>query len=125
VTEARKRLIDVTDPRFVLPENADVLAFIARTQVRSPMEMSEACSSAANRIFAIAHGQRKLAFRLVGTPRADAIADGATPADGIAADWIYIEPWPQGVTTASNPARLRRIAELALSQLDTSAGGTE
>ena len=82
-------LIDLTDPRFVIPDNADVIAFIRRVnpfahsdvgsllfdlathidgaRAYCPLPQSYAyvvLHTAEYRIFAIAYGQRGLAVRL-------------------------------------------------------------
>lgn len=122
---AGRYLIDMTDARFSIPENADVLEFIRRTNPSAHSDVGSIlfdlrkrisgaqsyCPSvasfayvvlhtASNRIFAIAFGQRGLAFRL-GPPGYDeAIAAGGTPASAIGPDWVEIPPWnpsPGGV----------------------------
>lgn len=97
---AGKFLIDVTDARFLIPENEDVLEFIRRvnpfahsdvgtvlfelgkelgTPAYCPSTKSCACvilHTPAGRIFAIAYGQRGLALRLADAAQSEALADG-------------------------------------------------
>jgi len=112
-------LIDVTDPRFFTPENADVVAFIRRVnpfahsdvgtivfecarQIDGARAYCPSTKSLAyvvlhtpsHRIVAIAYGQRGLAVRLGAQARAEAIAAGNTLAPAIGPDWVDVDPWP-------------------------------
>lgn len=126
-----KFLIDVTDSRFFIPLNEDVLAFVRRT---NPFAHSDVGSllidlgkrdsgahsyspsfaqcayvvlhTEAWRIVAIAYGQRGLAFRLAPESRAAALADGGSPAPDIGPDWVSFPPWKVGVQSDENRARL-------------------
>jgi hypothetical protein len=114
-------LIDLTDPRFFTPENADVLAFIRRANPFSHSDVGTVvfecarridgacayCPSVAScayvvlhttshRIVAIAYDQRGLAIRLGGQAQAEAIAAGNRLVPAIGVDWVEIDPWPAG-----------------------------
>jgi hypothetical protein len=135
-----KFLIDLTDPRFSIPENGDVLEFIRRTNpfahtdvggllfdlrgelagARAYCPAPASCAyvvlhTAADRIFAIAFGQRGLAFRIGGGARAEALADGAAPAPEIGPDWIRLDPW-DSERRNDGGARIRRLAGAAFDQ---------
>jgi hypothetical protein len=119
---AGRYLIDLTDARFSIPDNADVLEFIRRANpsahsdvgsilfdLRKRISGAQAyCPSvssfayvvlhtASNRIFAIAFGQRGLAFRVDAPGYEEAVATGGTPASEIGSDWVQIAPWRPGV----------------------------
>lgn len=126
-------LIDVTDPRFFIPENADVVAFI---RTANPFAHSDVgslvfdaarqidgarayCPSASNlayvvlhtaadRIVAIAYDMRSVAVRLSGPARAEAVAAGHSPAVAIGDDWVMIDPWRQQPDGASALDWMRR-----------------
>ena len=127
-----KFLIDVTDPRFFIPDNADVVEFIRQTNpvahsdVGSALfELGTATMGAhaycpvpsaysyvvlhtdANRIFAIAFGMRGLAFRLAESEMSEAFADSGVAAPEIGADWVRFEPWGREARDATQ-ARLRK-----------------
>lgn len=114
-------LIDLTDPRFFTPENADVLAFIRRAnpfahsdvgafvfecarQIDGAHAYCPSPSSCAyvvlhttsQRIVAIAYDQRGLAVRLGERAQAEAIAAGNRVVPAVGADWVEIDPWPAG-----------------------------
>jgi hypothetical protein len=134
-----KFLIDVTDARFSIPENADVLAFITR---KNPFAHSDVGSllfdlardaddvhaycpaptsyayvvlhTPANRIVAIAFDMRGLAFRLGALDRAAALAEGASAAPEIGEDWVRVDPFdPNRTGTHEWLARLRNAATRA------------
>lgn len=125
---AGRFLIDVTDARFSIPDNADVLEFIRRAnpfahsdvggivfslgkQIAGARAYCPAVKSfayvvlhtEANRIFAIAFGQRGLAFRFDAQGYADAVANGGEPAPEIGADWVRIDPWSANRGGGLNP----------------------
>ena len=127
-----KFLIDVTDARFAIPANADVIEFIRKTNpfahsdVGSVLfELGKATKGAhaycpvpsvysyvvlhteTNRIFAIAFGMRGLAFRLAESERSEALADLGVAAPEIGADWVRFEPWGREARDATR-ARLRK-----------------
>ena len=132
-----KYLIDVTDNRFKVPANAAVIEFIRRT---SPFAHSDVgivllelgkelpgvtayCPSYsscayvvlhndADRIFAIAYGQRGLAFRLGASSLAAGIGDGGTPETAIGDDWLSFAPYDERGQTGAQ-TRLRRWAAQA------------
>src|SRR5512146_2961472 len=135
-----KFLIDVTEPRFKISWNAEVIAFIraenpfAHSDVSSLLiEIGKGlpgaevyCPSYSNcayvvlhdnesRIFAITYGMRGLAFRVGESGYADALGDWGTPVPEIGSDWMRFEPWPLDVKRADTDARLRRWAARALS----------
>ena len=114
-------LIDLTDPRFFTPENADVLAFIRRVNPFAHSDLGtivfecarriddaqaycpspSSCAyvvlhTPSHRIVAIAYDQRGLAIRLGAPARAEAIAAGHKLLPAIGADWVAIDPWPAG-----------------------------
>ena len=113
-----KFLIDLTDPRFLIDANEDVVRFIrvvnpfCHSDVGSVLiELGKEIPGAhdyspsykscayvalhtdASRIFAIAYGQRSLAFRLPPDVHAEAIAEGGEPMPRIGAEWIGFAPW--------------------------------
>jgi hypothetical protein len=113
-----KFLIDVTDARFNVPWNADVLEFIRR---KNPFAHSDVGSlllalgkgipgaraycpsysqcayvvlhTEAWRIFAIAFDMRGLAFRLSPGSASDALANGGAAAPQIGPNWMTFAPW--------------------------------
>ena len=113
-----KFLIDLTDPRFLIDANEDVVRFI---RVANPfahsdvgivlLELGKEISGArdyspsyrscayvvlhtdASRIFAIAHGQRGLSFRLPLEMHPEAIAEGGEPVPRIGPEWVGFAPW--------------------------------
>jgi hypothetical protein len=126
-------LIDMTDPRFLVAGNEDVIEFIRRTnpfahsdvgalllelgkQIDGAIAYSpsyEQCAyvvlhTDATRIFAIAYGQRGLAFRLSPPSRELALADGGTAAHDVGTDWIAFDPWNPRVSRPAIRARLER-----------------
>lgn len=128
-------LIDLTDPRFSTAGNADVLEFVRRTnpfahsdigsvllslgkkipgaQAYSPSYKDFAyvvLHTDAWRIFAIAYGQRGLAFRLGLASREAAMADGGAAAGDIGPDWVSFAPWG----SADQAARLERWSAQAM-----------
>lgn len=133
-----KFLIDLTDARFHVDANADVLAFIRRANPFAHSDVGSllldlgeslpgvsayspsfaSCAyvvlhTESNRIFAIAFGQRGLAFRPALSERAAALADGGTAAVHIGPDWVRFAPWgttngPTGVNDRDARERLRR-----------------
>jgi hypothetical protein len=129
-------LIDLTDPRFAIPENADVLAFIGRTNpfahsdvgsllfelARDAEGVAAYCPAPGSyayvvlhtltdRIFAIAFDMRGLAFRLGALDRAVALAEGASPVPEIGDDWVRVDPFdPNRTGTKEWLVRLRNAA---------------
>jgi len=140
---AGKFLIDLTDARFSIAQNQEILTFV---RVRNPFAHSDVgsllfafakeirdarvyCPAAAsyayvvlhtpaNVIFAIAFDQRSLAFRLAGAAQDEALGDGGVLAPEIGADWIRFQAWhpPAGI---SNDDWLRRWAQVASNQAAT------
>lgn len=119
--EGKKFLIDVTDARFRIPVNDDIIAFIARANPFAHSDVGSElitlgkaipgaefyCPSfrslayvvlhtAAHRVFAIAFGQQGLAFRLDPAAVSDAVADGGTLEPEIGPDWVRFAPWGAG-----------------------------
>jgi len=111
-------MIDLTDQRFQIAANEDVIDFVRRTNpfchtgvgmlllalgkeipgARAYCPSYRSCAyvvlhTDADRIFAIAYGQRGLAFRIAAPARAAAIADGGEPASDIGADWVAFAPF--------------------------------
>jgi hypothetical protein len=134
-----KFLIDVTDPRFLTAENAAVVEFVRRT---NPFAHSDVGSilfelaktipgaraycpapksfayvvlhDGADRIFAIAFGQRGFGIRVGQASVDDAVAEGAVRAPEIGADWVTFDPWD--VNDKSRKQRIRRWTERATSE---------
>lgn len=129
---AGKLLIELTDPRFAIDDNADVMEFIRRvnpfahSDVGSVLfELGKEISGAhaycpvpsvcsyvvlhtdANRIFAIAFGMSGLAFRLGSNDEMAALSDGGVRAADIGAGWMRFEPWGSD-SRAVTEGRLRR-----------------
>jgi hypothetical protein len=119
--------MDLTDARFSIPDNADVLEFIRRANPSAHSDVGSIlfdlrkrisgaqsyCPSvasfayvvlhtASNRIFAIAFGQRGLAFRLDAPGYDEAITTGCT-ASAIGPDWVEIQPWTPPPGGGVNP----------------------
>ena len=129
-------LIDVTDSRFLIPVNAEVIEFIRRANPFAHTDVGDVlfdlgrqlgalayCPShkscayvvlhtATSHIFAIAYGQRGLAFRLSAAACSAALDDGAELATTIGADWVAINPWATPPTCGMN-ASLGQWAERA------------
>src|SRR5574337_70743 len=103
MSQGGRFLIDLTDERFKTPQNAAVILFIDRVNpfahsdvgdrlldsARQLLGVRDYCPApancaylvlhtAANRIFAIAYGQRGLAYRLPRKDISEAMADGGT-----------------------------------------------
>ena len=134
-----KFLIDLTDERFFIAANEDVMAFVRRTNPSAHtdvgallLELSKETPGAraycpsfrslayvvlhteADVIFAIAYRMRGLAFRLAADAQADALADGGTPVPDIGAGWVSFPPW-DGSTPPVARERVRRWCARALS----------
>ena len=135
-----KFLIDLTDERFKIPYNDGVMTFV---RVANPSAHSDVGSvllelgktipgaiayspsyrsyayvvlhNASNHIFAIAFGQRGLAFRLPESVLPDAVADRGTLAPDIGPDWVSFNPWDPNAK-AAHTDRLRRWCVEALAQ---------
>jgi len=128
-----KWLIDMTDPRFIVAGNEDVIGFIRRVNpfahsdvgsllldLGKKLDGAHAYSPSykqyayvvlhtdASRVFAIAYGQRGLAFRLSPSSYAAALADDGSPAEDIGCDWVKFDPWNPNVSTVELHARLER-----------------
>lgn len=129
----KRFLIDATDPRFFVPGNEDVLAFVRRANpfahsdpgsvllelgkcVAGSHDYSPSYKDCAYvvlhtdawRIVAIAFGQRMLAFRLAAASHAAALADGGTPAPEIGPDWVSFAAFDSRKGNAEHRARLER-----------------
>lgn len=127
-----KFLIDVTDPRFKIDANAEAMRFIAEVNPFAHSDVGSVllelgkelpdvlayCPSyrscayvvlhtAADRIFAIAYGQRALSLRLDDRALDEALADGGTRDPRIGAHWVSFPPWPTR-NDPNAPERLRR-----------------
>ena len=139
---AGKFLIDITDPRFRIPQNADVIEFI---RVKNPFAHSDVgsivfelakaipgarayCPAAgsmayvvlhddADRIVAIAFGQRGFGLRLAATSIDAALADGAIGAPDIGPDWVTFDPWD--VNDKARRAKINAWTERAFSESQT------
>jgi hypothetical protein len=131
-------LIDMTDPRFLVAANEDVIGFIRRVNPFAHSDVGsllldlgkqltgahayspsyKQCAyvvlhTKASRIFAIAYGQRGLAFRLAVPSYRDALADQGTAARDIGPDWVAFDPWNPNVSTSELRARLERWSRQA------------
>ena len=129
---AGKFLIELTDARFVIPENADVIEFIRRvnpfahSDVGSVLfELGKETPGAhaycpvpsvysyvvlhtnPDRIFAIAFGMSGVAFRLAPEDEAAALKDGGVRATDIGAGWMGFEPWSRDPKTVTRARLLR------------------
>ena len=141
---AGKFLIDVTDPRFFIAANGDVIDFIRRTnpfahsdvgirllELGKELPGSHAyCPSYgscayvvlyndANQIFGIAYGQQGLALRLAPPSYAAALEDGGAPAPNSGADWLSFAAYDMRGATGTLE-RLRRWSAQALSDAASS-----
>lgn len=124
-------LIDITDPRFSIPENSDVIEFIRRANPFAHTDVGSilfdlakeidgisayrpspsSCAYVvlhdnANRIFAIAYGQQGLAFRLDGSDHAEALDDVGDHSNDIGPDWVRLDPWCPRPFKGVNPRLL-------------------
>lgn len=136
-------LIDVTDSRFFIPGNEDVIEFIRRA---NPFAHSDVGSilfdlakeltgvhaycpapssfayvvlhDDANRIFAIAYVQRELAIKLSGADYLEAMDDDGDHFNNIGPDWVRLDPWCPPPFKGVNP-RLLVWAERALAGAET------
>ena len=139
---AGKFLIDVTDPRFQTPQNADVIEFI---RVKNPFAHSDVGSiifdvaktisgahayspaprsfayvvlhDDADRIVAIAFGQRGYGIRLAPASIDAAIAEGAVRAPEIGPDWVTFDPWD--VKDKARREKIRKWSERAIAESRT------
>jgi hypothetical protein len=127
-----KFLIDLTDERFKIPYNDGVMTFVRNTNPSAHSDVGSVllelgktipgavayCPSygslayvvlhtASDHIFAIAFGQRRLAFRLAPSVLTDAVADCGTLAPDIGPDWVSFDPWDPKAK-AGDKDRLRR-----------------
>ena len=142
---AGKFLIELTDSRFLIDDNADVIEFIRRvnpfahSDVGSVLfELGKETPGAhaycpvpsvysyvvlhtdADRIFAIAFGMSALAFRLAPSDAEAAVADGGVRTPEIGAGWTRFEPWsrePQSVTNDRLARWCARACDTARSPL--------
>ena len=129
---AGKFLIEMTDERFFMPANDEVIEFIRRVNPSAHSDVGsvllELCADEPgahayspsfkscayvvlhtdrNRIFAIAFGQRGLAFRLSTSEVDEAIRDGGLRESSIGNDWVRFSPWDEAGKTGTSE-RLRR-----------------
>jgi hypothetical protein len=131
---AGRFLIDVTDARFSIPENAEVMEFIRRVNPFAHSDVGQVlfdlareigagaycpapkvCAyvvlhSTTNRIFAIAYDQRSVAFRLPDGSQAEALTEGGEAVPKVGTDWIRFDPWAGARAGGINP-HLRSWAE--------------
>lgn len=109
---------DITDDRFKIAANEDVIEFIRRTNPSTHSDPGDVlfklgkaipgarsyCPSTktfayvvlhtdADRIFAIAFGMHGLAFRIPSSVIAEAVADGGTLEPKIGPDWVRFPPF--------------------------------
>lgn len=130
---AGKFLIDLTDARFHIAENEDVLEFVRRSNpfahsdvgslllelgggIRGARAYSPSYAQCAYvvlhteawQIFAIAFGQRGLAFRLAQASHDAALADGGVAAPDIGPAWVAFAPWVDQTSRVDGRAGLQR-----------------
>lgn len=142
---AGKFLIDLTDARFHVARNEDVLEFVRRSNpfahsdvgsllltlgesipgARAYSPSFTQCAyvvlhTEAWQIFAIAFGQRGLAFRLAPESRDAALADGGVAARDIGPAWVAFTPWGDRASLAHGHARLQHWCAQAFADV---AGG--
>jgi hypothetical protein len=127
-------LIDLTDDKFKIPENAAVIDFIRRANpfahtdpadklarlgktipgiriyLPSPRAHSYlALHTEANVIFAVAFGMKDIALRLP----PEVLAEGGAPFLKIGEDWLSVEAFRGPAASAAWDATLRRWVEAA------------
>ena len=127
-------LIDLTDDKFKIPENAAVIGFIRRANpfahtdpadklarlakavagigiyVPSPRSASYlALHTEANVIFALAFGMKNIALRLP----PDMLAQGGAPFIEIGEDWLSVEAFRGPAASEAWDAMLQRWVEAA------------
>jgi hypothetical protein len=135
-----KFLIDLTDARFLIAGNEHVLQFVRRANPFAHSDVGSLllalgkevpgaqayCPSyaqcayvvlhtEASQIFAIAFGQRELAFRLAPASVAVAIADGAG-ASAIGANWVAFTAWGDRASGIDGHGRLQRWCAQAFAE---------
>lgn len=138
---AGKFLIELTDARFAIEDNAEVMEFIRRVNPFAHSDVGGVLfelgketigahaycpvpsvysyvvlHTAADRIFAIAFGMSGLAFKLADENDEAARLDGGTPAPELGAGWMRFEPWGRGPRSVTHERLLRwcgRACELA------------
>jgi hypothetical protein len=136
-----KFLIELTDARFKIPANAEVIDFITRVNPFAHSDVAdrliessnglpgseEYCPAPANcayvilhdpgnRVFAIAYDQRGLAFRLPPERVPDALSDRGARQPDIGTDWVRFEPWRLGEPSTTTLDRLKRWCAIAARQ---------
>ena len=144
-------LIELTDPRFFIRDNADVIEFIRRvnpfahSDVGSVLfQLGKAIPGAgaycpvpsvysyvvlhteSDRIFAIAFGMSGLAFKLSPETEETARSDGGERAPEIGAGWMRFEPWsraPRSVTDERLARWCARACDLARGTESAPDGG--
>jgi hypothetical protein len=72
-------------------------------------------------IFAIAFGQRGLAFRLAPASGAAALADGGVDASDIGSGWVSFDPWDPHISGAVKRARLERWCAQGFADVNSTA----
>ena len=142
---AGKFLIDLTDARFHVAGNEDVLEFVRRTNPFAHSDVGSLLLALAEnipgarayspsfaqcayvvlhtegwQIFAIAFGQRGLAFRLAPASRDAALVDGGLAAADIGPAWVAFAPWGDQASRPDGRARLQQWCAQAFAD---AAGG--
>ena len=132
---AGKFLIDVTDDRFKIPPNDDVISFIRRVNPFSHSDVGSllidigkaidgsapycpsygSCAyvvlhTADDRVFAISYGQHTMAFRRPLKVLDQAVADGGALEPNIGAGWVRFEPWGRNGVGQERLAHWARLA---------------
>jgi len=120
------------------PENRDVIEFIRRTNPYAHSDVGDFLIRCArtlegvsyyspsfascfyvflhtktNRIFAMAFGQRGLAFRLPHTRIPEALSDRGVSTPDIGEDWVQFNPWEVDEPTSTTVSHIQRWCEIA------------
>jgi hypothetical protein len=136
-------LIDLTDERFKIPVNRDVIEYIRRENPFAHsdigaklIELSKrlpgsnyycpsfrscayvALHTEANAIFAIALGMLKIAYRLPSNMVTEAIANGIGEPSDIGNEWLDVDPLRGSVSAEITNARVFRLCEAAFHNAD-------
>jgi hypothetical protein len=131
-------LIDVTDERFKIPANRDVIEFIRRENPFAHSDIGDALirlgkvvpgaryycpnysslayvvlHNRASVIFAIAIGMHKIDFRLPLALVGSAMASGEGEHSAVGADWLSVQPFPRCEPRTQVDATLSRCCEAA------------
>ncbi len=140
-------LIDVTEDRFKIPVNREIIEYIRRHNpfthpdigtelIRLGRRLPDAhhycpdfaaCAyvvlhTDADVIFAIGIGMKQIAFRLPPAVVGEAVAGGAAESSDIGADWLSCVPFARGAARAPVAERLERWSAAACGYAQQLAG---